>query len=245
MKEWKSLKKGIAGCVMAFAVALCSAAPAWAETDAQGGGWVQNGTALSWVCPDGAVLMDTVTPDGYYVNGAGIWQTESRTYLGVAAVLPDQFLSSSDVTDLRSFQTEITQLNIQVQQFFEGRRAFHLYADYIIYCKVSDGKETVLSALYRDAESGGWKVKISCLFGDKDMETVTAGSVDYIVLQYLLALFSHTPEYAADAIFQSWEGENLWSLRMETLTPVGDCMMTYVVEDGAAVYQLARRSPVK
>lgn len=240
MKQYGKLKKCVTACAMALSVALCSESLVQADTPVQGG-WVQNGEALSWIQADGTVLTDSVTPDGFYVNAAGIWQTEFRTYLGAVSALPNQFLSCEDAEDLRQWQAWISQLNVQVQQLFQGTRVFHVYEDYITYSKVSNQSETMLLALYRDPASAGWKVKVACSFNSTGTDEVYATSVDYVVLQYLLAFVSHTPEYAADAIYQSWEGENLWNLQTGTQVPVGDCMMTYSVENGAAVYRLTRR----
>lgn len=226
--------------IVAAFVALGSAMTVRANPPA-GGRWAQSGEAYYWTLENGALLTNGVTPDGYYVNAAGFWQAEKREYLGASTVLPDQFVGSAAQTDMRAYQDAVRQFDLYVQKIFDGKRAFRLYADRIAYCQVSGKEDAVLFALYKDVGSGGWKVRVSCLLEEMRADKVTACGADYVVLQYLLSLVSHTPEYAADAIFQSWMGKNGWNVQSKTKAAVGDCMMSYAVEDGAAVYQITRR----
>lgn len=241
MRRWRRITTISTAFAVAVLAALGSAMTVRANPPV-GGRWAQSGEVYYWTLENGALLTDDVTPDGYYVNPTGFWQAEKREYLGASTVLPDQFVGSAAQMDMRACQEAVRLFDPYVQKIFGGKRAFRLYEDRIAYCQVSGKKDAVLFSLYKDAGSGGWKVKISCRLETVSPDKITACGVDYVVLQYLLSLVSHTPEYAADAIFQSWMGKNGWNIQSKTKAPVGDCMMSYAVEDGAAVYQITRRS---
>lgn len=42
-------------------------------------GWLESGGRWYYLQPDGAMLTDALTPEGYYVNASGVWNTESAT----------------------------------------------------------------------------------------------------------------------------------------------------------------------
>lgn len=238
MKKLKISQKIIA-CVMM--IVLCSN-PAIAYADnPSAGNWVQNGSAFSWISQDGSILTNAVTPDGYFVNASGLWQTETREFLGEGFILPDKFLGSKNVADMGLWLSDINKLNKQIQQLFQGARIFHVYQNSITYSKVADKKETQLLALYLDNESNGWKIRVSCSLDCSKTDKVYATSIDFVVLQFFVSFFSHTPDYVADAVYRSWEGDNLWKLSSQEMTAVGDSMIKYSVEDGAAIYQFVGR----
>jgi hypothetical protein len=206
-------------------------------------GWQQDGEKWSWYLKEYEVLKDAVTPDGYYVNEDGAWFKTKQSVLDEQFTLPDRFRTASDIKSMEQVLSDVDRLNKKLQKKYEGLRTFHVYSSYVTYTRTENKEETILLGLYRDTASDGWKIRVSCnLSGSRDDYTRTP-AIDYAVLRFLAGRFSHTPGQIADAIYQSWQGENAWHLSSAEDKPVGDSMIRYSVENGAAVYQIQKRAP--
>ena len=88
--------KVLAGTVLGLALA-CSctvygAGPGWEQREdgwyylqedgRPGQGWVEDQGRSYYLLEDGRCLMDTMTPDGYYVDGSGAWYERTRISWG-------------------------------------------------------------------------------------------------------------------------------------------------------------------
>lgn len=237
----KYISKAIAVCMTAIFISNLSVPMVLANEPAPSDRWIKNGSALSWIQEDGSFMIDNVTPDGYYVDYNGFWKTENISLLNEKFSVPDQFVSSTEMITMKLQLAEINKINKQVQALFKGNRVIKVSDDSISYSMVDKKKHIVLFALHRDVASDGWKLKISCSLDCSRTDKLYATNIDFMVFQFLLSRISHTPLYVSDAIYCSWEGNNNWGLSCTEETAVGDTMIKYTYEDGAAIYHLTER----
>ena len=57
----------------------------------------------------------------------------------------------------------------------------------------------------------------------------------------MCALISNRPSILADAIFQSWQGDNRYGINMLSRAAAADTMVLLEVENGAGIYRIAPR----
>ena len=86
----KDMKKKIPATIAAIMAAVSLFAP-----PAYAAGWVNDASGYYYVQDDGAVLANTMTPDGYYVDGNGKWFQEHLTILGQDFTSPQKFTPMS------------------------------------------------------------------------------------------------------------------------------------------------------
>jgi hypothetical protein len=220
-----------------------SAAADRAATAASGttwSGWKQVGQVWKWYQEDGTELKNAVTPDGYYVNENGAWFRSSQNFEQETFDLPERFRTSTSVASMNAFLSDLNRLNKRVQNVLNGKRIFHVYPNRVTYSHLDGSSESLLLSLSRDTSCDGWTLRVSCNLGNRH-DSHQSASVDFSVLRILVGRFSHTPDQIADAIYESWQGNNIWNITDSADALVGDALIRCSVENGAAVYKIQRR----
>lgn len=93
-------------------------------------GWIQDQGLSYYLLADGRCLMDTMTPDGYYVDGSGAWYERTQDILGVSATAPGQFAPLDKALDQ---ETALLVLAGQVEQAFGQVRRMRVTKDRVEY----------------------------------------------------------------------------------------------------------------
>lgn len=231
----KDMKKKIPAAIAALMTAVSLFAP-----PAYAAGWVNDGGGDYYVQDDGAVLVNTMTPDGYYVDGNGKWFQEHLTILGQEFTSPQKFTPMSGQT-FEYYLAMVNGMNERIQNAAPGRRAIHLYRDGMSLCAVENQKETPILVLSEDTATGGYRLRISANLGSGGFVDTDLRSYDYEVFRFMCALISNRPSILADAIYQSWQRENRYGINMFSWAPAADTMVMVEVENGAGIYRIAPR----
>ena len=231
----KDMKKKIPATIAAIMAAVSLFAP-----PAYAAGWVNDASGYYYVQDDGAVLANTMTPDGYYVDGNGKWFQEHLTILGQDFTSPQKFTPMSGQS-FENYLSVVNGMNTRIQNAAPGRRAIHLYRDGMSLCAVENQKETPLLVLSEDTTSGGYRLRISTNLGSGGFVDTDLRTYDYEVFRFMCALISNRPSILADAIFQSWQGDNRYGINMLSRAAAADTMVLLEVENGAGIYRIAPR----
>lgn len=231
----KDMKKKIPAAIAALMTAVSLFAP-----PAYAAGWANDGGGDYYVQDDGAVLVNTMTPDGYYVDGNGKWFQEHLTILGQEFTSPQKFTPMSGQT-FEYYLAMVNGMNERIQNAAPGRRAIHLYRDGMSLCAVENQKETPILVLSEDTATGGYRLRISANLGSGGFVDTDLRSYDYEVFRFMCALISNRPSILADAIYQSWQRENRYGINMFSWAPAADTMVMVEVENGAGIYRIAPR----
>ena len=231
----KDMKKKIPAAIAALMTAVSLFAP-----PAYAAGWVSEGSGYYYVQDDGAVLVNTMTPDGYYVDGNGKWFQEHLTILGQEFTSPQKFTPMNRQT-FEYYLAVVNGMNTRIQNAAPGRRAIHLYRDGMSLCAVENQKETPLLVLSEDTVTGGYRLRISTNLGSGGFVDTDLRTYDYEVFRFMCALISNRPSILEDAIFQSWQRENRYGINMINWAAAADTMVLLEVENGAGIYRIAPR----
>ena len=231
----KDMKKKIPAAIAALMTAVSLFAP-----PAYAAGWFNEASGYYYVQDDGAVLTNTMTPDGFYVDGNGKWFQEHLTILGEDFTSPQKFTPMNRQT-FEYYLAVVNGMNTRIQNAAPGRRAIHLYRDGMSLCAVENQKETPLLVLSEDTTSGGYRLRISTNLGSGGFVDTDLRSYDYEVFRFMCALISNRPSILADAIFQSWQRENRYGINMINWAAAADTMVLLEVENGAGIYRIAPR----
>ena len=231
----KDMKKKIPATIAAIMAAVSLFAP-----PAYAAGWVNDASGYYYVQDDGAVLANTMTPDGYYVDGNGKWFQEHLTILGQDFTSPQKFTPMSGQS-FENYLSVVNGMNTRIQNAAPGRRAIHLYRDGMSLCAVEDQQEFPLLVLTEDTACGGYRLRISANLGSGGFVDTDLRTYDYEVFRFMCAIISNRPSILADAIYQSWQRENRYGINMVSWAAVADTMVMVEVENGAGIYRIAPR----
>ena len=176
----------------------------------------------------------------YYVDGNGKWFQEHLTILGEEFTSPQKFTPMSRQT-FEYYLAVVNGMNTRIQNAAPGRRAIHLYRDGMSLCAVENQKETPLLVLTEDTAAGGYRLRISTNLGSGGFVDTDLRTYDYEVFRFMCALISNRPSILADAIFQSWQGDNRYGINMLSRAAAADTMVLLEVENGAGIYRIAPR----
>ena len=230
----KDMKKKIPATIAALMAAVSLfAPPAYA-------GWVNDGGGDYYVQDDGTVLVNTITPDGYYVDENGKWVQEHLTIFGQDFTSPQRFTPMS-WQSFENYLSVVNGMNTRIQNAAPGRRAIHLYRDGMSLCAVENQQEIPLLVLMEDTATGGYRLRISTNLGSGGFVETDLRSYDYEVFRFMCAIISNRPSILADAIYQSWQRENRYGINMVSWAAVADTKVMVEVENGTGIYRIAPR----
>lgn len=192
-------------------------------------GWIQEGEMWYYGGENGVLLTDTMTPDGYYVNGDGAWYRRSEKILGAAFQAPERFLIWEKDGFSWPGKYGFSVLSSTVKTAFSGERSLRIREDGLEYRR-KDG--TVLIGLYPDSSCGGWRLDLAVGLDKNSVDLAYADTYNYQIFKAFLYQISSAPETAAAAICDSWSGSNAWGLSRTAWTRVGDMQIRYGASDG-------------
>ena len=223
------------GTMAALAAAACIiAAPGYAA------GWVNDSSGYFYLQDDGSTLVNTMTPDGYYVDGNGKWFQEELSILGEKVTSPQKYVPMSGQS-FGNYLGTVNAMNSRIQNAAPGRRRIHVYRDGMSLCAIENQKETPLLMLTEDTATGGYRLRISTNLGSGGFVDTDLRTYDYEVFRFMCALISNRPTILADAIYQSWQGENHYGINMVSWAGCADTLVMVEVENGAGIYRIAPR----
>lgn len=202
-------------------------------------GWNQVGDAWFYQKEDGTRLTNAMTPDGYYVNEEGIWKQEVLDILSLKVTAPEKFVLASTMKEWKGILSGLTYLKEEIATVMPENRVFRVYTDAICYLNVNGKTETDNISLEMGQNGEGYILRLSTDLGDRKNNLEKASTYDYEVFRFLCAQISSTPSKLADAIYQSWQGDNGYQLSSTENTRVGDAYVSYKAENGYGVYYIS------
>lgn len=205
-------------------------------------GWLQNGGYYWYYDENGQQIVDGFSPDGYYLDRDGRWRYEVIELLGQQYKTPDRYAAPSDYGDFsKAFRGDTERLWNSLQRSVGTSRLLKVSPDAITYMSRNQNNQgKVLLGLYREERTNSWRFRVATYLGDRSGNTSLMSTYDDTVFRYLLSRVSHVPAYAADAVYQSWQGTNAYGIAMDTPIRIGDVTITLKVVNGAADYYITR-----
>lgn len=204
-----------------------------------GSGWIQDKGKYYYLLENGRCLTDTITPDGYYVDGDGAWYQRGTKILDVSFHAPDRFAP----TDAEWVgKGALSFLKDTVKMVFGGKRRIDASENAIEYISGSSttsgsqsgrsAQETVLIGLYKEPEQGGYRLDLRTRLDQGSSNIQEAATYDYAAFRAMIYQVSASPELLEDALYNAWQGDNRWQISRQGWTRVGDSMVIYTSGDG-------------
>ena len=192
-------------------------------------GWFEDGGKWYYGGENGVILMNAVTPDGYYVDSTGAWYRRSAKLLGIDFQAPERYMAPMGENVSWTGQSSLEELSSVIEKAFGGTRHLKISGNGLEY-KNSEGK--VLMGLYPDGVYGGWRMDIAVNLDSASADLQSASAYTYQVFQAFLYQISSSPELGIWAISDGWSGTNAWGLNRTVWTRVGDMQILYGASEG-------------
>lgn len=206
-----------------------------------GTGWITDKGSSYYLLENGRCLLDTITPDGYYVDGNGVWYKRNSVLLGFPFNSPDKFISPGQEWGNHD---SLLLFRDKVNNAFGEKRYFRVSSQIIEYVlaekqSTSTGKTntdtakgTVLMGLYREAGEEKVRLDIKLKLEPGSLDETKASAYDYAVFKTMLYQISSSPEILEDALLSAWQGDNHWQINRDGWIRAGDSLIMYVPENG-------------
>lgn len=206
-------------------------------------GWIMDKGKSYYLYPDGRCAMDTVTPDGYYVDGSGAWWQRKSSVLGVEIVAPKGFLGPEDPVELGMWSGEASLILMRraLESAFGGKRTLRIQEQSVEYID-KETKEPIIT-LSRNRETGEYRLDLTMELDPESRELSRAATYDYQVFQAFLYQFDSAPEILEQAIVSAWNGQNHWNINRQSQVAVADCQVRYTAGTGYGTFWLKERHP--
>lgn len=195
-------------------------------------GWIKVDGKHYYLAADGHCLMNTVTPDGYYVSPSGEWFVRTTTIMDMEFTCYNKVPS---VNETWSGKREMGYLDDELEYIFQDRdiKITDTSMEYVR----GDGEE-VLIGIYKNKDTGAYRLKLAIGLvkgstSDKKMETY-----DYAVFRALLYQVTSTPELLEDAVYSSWEEDNRYQIQRNDTVQIGDSQVKYSADNGCGYYYI-------
>lgn len=188
---------------------------------------------------DGSILRDGFTPEGYFINGTGVWHPYVDI-LGTRLFARNNFLSSDRMGDMTRLEMMLSGTQaLMAKNLGKEARGFYLYKNHVDCCQAGN-KDSPLLSLYPDSvfEGGGYQVIVNTPLSSSPWGSSLPAWYDYQCLRIYLNLFSRTGDQLAEAICDSWSGGNVYGLKAGQWIAVGDSQICYEPADGNGVYRI-------
>lgn len=210
------------------------------EDGTAGTGWIEDKGSSYYLLENGRCLLDTITPDGYYVDGNGAWYKRKSTILGFSFDSPDKFISPGQEWGNK---TSLLSLRDKINDAFGKDRRFRVSNQAIEYtlaenkttsAKTASGtaNETVLIGLYREANEEKIRLDIKLKLEPGNFDEKKASAYDYAVFKTMLYQISSSPEILEAALLNAWQGDNHWQINRDGWVRAGDSLIMYTPGNG-------------
>lgn len=225
-----AVRRGLCTLGLAGILTAGSSLPVWA-------GWISNGDqSWGYQKEDGSFVTDGFSPDGYYLNGEGRWY-EKISVLGVEIMGQNIFLESQSMS-FSDWNPALEKFADRMTEEMGNKRGFTI-SESELACYMTEGsKGTKRLMLHRETESRGYRLEISCPLRKDRGYPVSAAWYDYQTLRFFLLHISRCGDKLADAVYQSWESDNAYGLKIGQWVRVGDCQIRYSPGNGTGIYEI-------
>lgn len=212
----------------------------WYYYDAAGNqctGWQHIGGSDYYLYEDGHCAISEVTPDGFRVDENGARYEVRRQILGQSFSVPGRFVTSSQSGEnWGTARDGLEKLNTALTQAFGGGRKLAVDVDSVEY--LSTKNKTRYMGLYKDYESGGYRLELRTKLDRTSTDTGQAATWDYGVFQALVTAVSSTPEQLEEAIYSAWQEQNIYGISRTQSVTVGDCQVMYESGQGTGRFYI-------
>ena len=195
-------------------------------------GWVKVDDKDYYLAQDGHCLMNTVTPDGYYVSPSGEWFIRSTNILGIDF---KGYTKVPAVTEAWSGAKAMKALANEIWYTFESRD-IKVTDTSMEYVRGED--EEVLIGIYKNADTGAYRLKLATGLDKGSTSQKKAATFDYAVFRAMIYQVTSTPEILEDAVYNSWEEDNRWEIDRVNYVQVGDSWVRYSAGNGYGYYYI-------
>lgn len=198
-----------------------------------GHGWMKDGTNYYYLDAEGACLINTMTPDGYYVDTNGAWHQRSTEILGEVFHAPMKFPSAaSDWTGEKALEY----VQYDLDDLLETRK-LRVSKDAVEYL-AGTSKEEVVMGIYKNAENGSFRLELKMHLDQSSTKMDQITTYDYMIFRAMLHQLTSTPDLLEDAVYSSWEGDNRWDISRTEYRTVGDALVKYTAGNGYGCYNI-------
>ncbi len=208
-----------------------------------GAGWekAEKGT-WRYQREDGSYVANALTEDGYYIDGSGIWQ-ESRSVLGVEIPNRNHFLRASQAGSMMEFEDMLFGMLRTIGEDCGNVRGVSLEERGIYYFLIDgqykgESSEKELFSFYKDDDTDGYVLRLKCSLSTVSGSKARTSWYDYQVLSGILGRVSATGAQLAEAVYSSWEKDNVYGLKAGQWVRVGDAMVKYEAASGTGIYYM-------
>ena len=208
-------------------------------------GWQNQGKG-NWIYQkeDGNKIADGFTPDGYYIDGSGIWK-ENISILGTDFPARRSFLASSKAGSFVDYEKSMASLLKAAAKDCGDVRSIILEHDQIRYEAIADKTETELMSFYKNTKDDGYVLRLKSGLSWTQGRTIHTSWYDCQMVRAWMHMISRTGDQGAQAIYSSWESTNDYGLKLGSWVAVGDMLIRYDVSNGAGLYYIKANPDVK
>ncbi len=202
-------------------------------------GWIMDKGKSYYLDETGRCAMDTMTPDGYYVDGSGAYWQRKAFILDAEVLAPERFLEpQASIEDGYSWygQGALAIVKGTMENAFGGQRVLQIQEDSIIYLDKKT-KEPVIS-LFRNREAGEYRLDLAVELDPESDDRSKAATYNYQVFLAMLYQFDSAPEVLAQSIISAWSGSNSWGIGRQGWTAVADCQVSYMAGSGYGSFRI-------
>lgn len=186
---------------------------------------------------DGSYLTDSYTPDGYYMDGNGIWK-EKQEFLGEEISAPNSFRTASQTGSLTDFSDMLSSMCRRISEDCGDVREAAATEEEIVWLRTGEQQEMELFRFYKIPDTDGYALRLKCSLTKTAGTKPRASWYDYQVLSGLLCRISASGGQLADAVYSSWEEDNSHGLKAGEWVRAGDAMIKYESISGAGIYEI-------
>ena len=198
------------------------------------GGWILYKEKYYCTDANGRMYVNTITPDGYFVDAGGEWYKRKTTILTQEYTAPDKFPEPHS-TWINGDQ--LAKLRSQIRAVFKERR-LKVSSNAIEYVVDSNNQERVLVGIYRLNESGSFRMDIGISLDASSVEPDEPETYDYMVFRAMMYEITSAPDHLEKAIYSSWEESNTWNIGRDYWVWIGDSWVRYGASAGYGQYEI-------
>lgn len=227
--------------------ALLALAPV---SEARAAGWIQqDNNTWKYQREDGSYIADGFTPDGYFIDGSGVWKAEYE-FLGMRLKNTNTFTTPAQAGSFLNWESDMTYMMDSILDELDGVRGIELSEQEVGLYAIYNNTGRELLNFYKSQDGESYVVSLKCPLNTTKASTTTtrisnrvtrtktvnAAWYDYQVLIALLSRVSRTGPKLADALYSSWVSTNAYGLERDKWVAVGDALVRYEAANGEGLY---------